>query len=346
MDNIEEFDQHKLIAEFIKLNMDQFLEIGHGFYKESKQKLQVKLATVYSDYLKNVTERYGKSKSFFIRDEPQELSSFYVPVGIKSSKLHLKAANLRAILSHNSKSIISGTAGSGKSILLKYLLLDALKSKKQVPVFIELRDNNLDKLPLHELLITTFRCYGLDLEEEFLIKALKAGQFILLLDGLDEITMDRRRIIVDEVEEIVKGYPKNSIIITSRPDNLTAEFQTFSIYKTLPLTQTQSISLVEKLPADNQIRDKFIQDLEGNMFKQHESFLSNPLLLTIMLLTYGYSTDIPNKLSVFYNQAFEALFQRHDTMKGAYKRIRETKLDIQDFGKVLEVFVFKHMMID
>ena len=43
-------------------------------------------------------------------------------------------------------------------------------------------------------------------------------------------------------------------------------------------------------------------------------------------------------MSIFYNQAFEALFQRHDTMKGAYKRIRKTKLDIQDFEKILNVF--------
>ena len=335
---LTEFDQNKVIAEFLKLNIDSFFDLGKGVLKGTKENIKLKLKTGYSSYLKNISERYGKSKSFFIRDEPQDLNTFYVPVGLQSSKINIKAANLRAILSHNTKSIICGTAGSGKSILLKHLLLDALKNKKQVPVFIELRDNNIEECSLFDNIMEIFNCFGLDLDDKFIEKAFFAGQFILLLDGLDEVKNERREIIVKEIDKIIKEYPKTCVVITTRPDNLTNELQTFSVYHTLPLSKEQSISLVEKLQADEQIKNKFISDLKGDLFEKHSSFLSNPLLLTIMLLTYGYSTDIPNKLSVFYNQAFEALFQRHDTMKGAYKRVRETALDIQDFSKILSIF--------
>jgi len=335
---LPEFDQNKVIAEFIKLNIDSFIDLGKDIFKGTKESIQIRLKTVYSTYLKNVSERYGKSKSFFIRDEPQELSTFYVPVGLQSSNINIKTANLRAILSHNTKSIISGTAGSGKSILLKYLLLDALKNKKQVPVFLELRDNNIEQTSLFDNILGIFDCFGLNLESKFIKKAFSVGQFILFLDGLDEVKYERREIIVKEIDTIIKEYPKTSVIVTTRPDNLTNELQTFSIYQTLPLSKDQSISLIEKLQADEQIKGKFINDLKGDLYEKHSSFLSNPLLLTIMLLTYGYSTDIPNKLSVFYNQAFEALFQRHDTMKGAYKRLRKTVLDIQDFSKILSIF--------
>ncbi|HCL81709.1 MAG TPA: hypothetical protein DHW81_05635 [Nitrospiraceae bacterium] len=57
-----------------------------------------------------------------------------------------------------------------------------------------------------------------------------------------------------------------------------------------------------------------------------------------MLLTYGQSANIPSKLNVFYNQAYEVLFERHDALKGGYKRDRLTHLDIQDFGRLFSAF--------
>jgi hypothetical protein len=56
-----------------------------------------------------------------------------------------------------------------------------------------------------------------------------------------------------------------------------------------------------------------------------------------MLLSYGQSASIPNKISVFYNQAYEALFERHDVLKDGFRRKRLTPLDIQDFARVFAV---------
>jgi hypothetical protein len=105
-----------------------------------------------------------------------------------------------------------------------------------------------------------------------------------------------------------------------------------------PLTLDQASELVEKLPFDADLKSKFLKDLRSSLFEKHESFLSNPLLLSIMLLTYGQSADIPNKLNVFYNQAYETLFQRHDALKGGFQRDRSCNLDIQDFARVFSAF--------
>lgn len=60
-----------------------------------------------------------------------------------------------------------------------------------------------------------------------------------------------------------------------------------------------------------------------------------------MLLTYSQSADIPNKLSVFYSQAYEALYQRHDALKGGFRRERLSNLDIQDFARVFSAFAIQ-----
>jgi hypothetical protein len=57
-----------------------------------------------------------------------------------------------------------------------------------------------------------------------------------------------------------------------------------------------------------------------------------------MLLTYGQSASIPNKISIFFNQAFEALYQTHDAYKGGFARKRSTDLDIQEFERVFAAF--------
>ncbi len=57
-----------------------------------------------------------------------------------------------------------------------------------------------------------------------------------------------------------------------------------------------------------------------------------------MLLTYGQGAHIPDKLSIFYGKAYEALFERHDALKGGFQRQRLTSLDIQEFARVFAAF--------
>ena len=98
------------------------------------------------------------------------------------------------------------------------------------------------------------------------------------------------------------------------------------------------MELVQKLPFDDPVKERFIDSLHNGLYEEHESFLSNPLLLSIMLLTFSDIAHIPSKLSIFYQQAYESLFQKHDALKGGFQRDRCTRLDIQDFERVFSAF--------
>ncbi len=336
---MEEFDINKVISEFVSSQIDDIFNLGKEFLKGTKSSIQLSLKTVYKDYLKRSYERYGKSKSFFIREEPVNLYEFYVPMGIVCNKITIPSTNIKAILDVNRCSIISGTGGAGKSIMLKHLFVGSIKLKKQVPIFVELRDLNSTTQTVEELIKETSSNFGLSINDKFFMKALEKGHFILFLDGLDEVTKSKKEIILDEINVLTIKYPKISIVLSTRPDIKLSELDIFTSFKTLAFTKKQSIQLIERLPtADDDLRTKFISDLNAGLFEKHKSFLSNPLLLSMMMLTYGFSSDIPNKSSIFYNQAFQALFQRHDSFKGSYKRKRETNLDIRQFSKVFSAF--------
>ena len=59
-----------------------------------------------------------------------------------------------------------------------------------------------------------------------------------------------------------------------------------------------------------------------------------------MLLTYDNYAEIPEKLHLFYSNAFETLYYKHDATKGGYKRELKSKLAFDSFKKVFACFCF------
>lgn len=334
----EELDVNKMAAEFVSQNIERFYNTGKDVLKGAADKARLHLNRSYKDYLECVAARYSKAKSFFIRNEPTNLYNFYVPIGISSEKAKLSNASIGAISAVSPFAVITGSGGSGKSVLMRHLLLDAIAQRQKVPVILELRELNQTEQSLLHFIKETLHSNRFTLDDDYIEKALKAGHFALLFDGFDELAPSTRKGVRKRLFELAKNYDQNVILLSSRPDQEFSGWPAFSVFSMDALTLGQAVDLVEKLPFDSDLKTKFLKDLQSGLFEKHRSFLSNPLLLSIMLLTYGESADIPNKLSIFYSQAYETLFQRHDALKAGFQRERLTKLDIQDFGRVFSAF--------
>lgn len=171
-----------------------------------------------------------------------------------------------------------------------------------------------------------------------MVSALKLGKFALLLDGFDELETPQSRAIAADVKKFADEFPLNTIRIASRPDVRFLGWPGFSIVKTEPLNEEQACHLIAKLPADETIKLRFTNELRAGLFEENESFLSSPLLLTIMLITYRSNAEIPRRRSVFYSQAYSALFSEHDAAKGGFRRVRHSSLDIHEFSDVFSAF--------
>ncbi|MCP4160609.1 MAG: hypothetical protein GY760_11095 [Deltaproteobacteria bacterium] len=87
------------------------------------------------------------------------------------------------------------------------------------------------------------------------------------------------------------------------------------------------------------IRD-FIHDFNDNKFDEHKSFLYNPLLLSIMIMTYSQAKNIPNELNLFFDQAYHALYQKHAIDNKNFVHHLYSELEYNDFKNVLSAFCF------
>lgn len=336
-----DLDPNAIAAEFLSQRLDSIVDAMKDLVKETGDKVRLRLDRTYRIYLTALAAKYSKAKSFMLRGESVPLYKFYVHLDLTIRHKRVSAAGLREVLSVSRHAIITGSGGSGKSMFIRHLLMDALSSKVKVPVFIELRQFNGTDANLVDVIKDALSAFGLDVGSAYIDKALQLGHFLFFLDGYDEVAYDKRDKVATYILDFVRKLGQNDIIVTSRWDSALEGWQDFAVHSIAPLNVAQARAVIERLSFDEEMKQRFIRDLQGGLFDRHQSFLSNPLLLSIMLLSYGQSAGIPSKLSVFYNQAYEALFERHDALKDGYRRQLRSGLDIQDFSKLFAAFCLR-----
>ncbi len=330
-------DYIKMSAEVIQNNIESIVQGVIDCSNDVIKKLKVQFGSAYKSYLKTAIKKHSKIKTILYNDRPVYLYDFYVDINVNNKHEETETKKIENLINISKNILITGTAGCGKSTLMKHLFLNSLDTNKYIPIFIELRRLNKPRTKLMQLIYNTIQTLKFSLEEKYFIQSLNSGKFIFFFDGFDEIDEEIRAEITQEIHDMSDAYSENCFIITSRPDDEFISWNSFTEFKALPLELPKAKQLISNIDYDNEVKQKFIEQLD-NLFDEHKSFVSNPLLLTIMLMTFNQYASIPNKLHLFYGQAFETLFCKHDATKGAYKRRIFTNLSIDDFLYVLSCF--------
>lgn len=334
---MEEFDSNKLIAEIVSSNIENLFDISKNFIADKTNQVKARLKSTFSKYLEGLERKYSSTKTIIYRDTPQSIKHFYEPIDLFNDKIILSSPKIDDLLELKKPIIITGTGGSGKSTFLKYLLLNSLERRKLIPIFVELRYIEQEKIGLIDYIYKSLQLKKVNLETEYLDQAFSHGNFLFLLDGFDELSTIFAQQIGNEIDEISQIYPKCHFIVTSRPGQDFISWTNFIELHTRPLTQEKATSLVERLNFDEEIKANFIRELNNTLYRSHRSFFENPLLLSIMLITYRDSASIPSELHNFYSLAFEALYYRHDASK-SFNRPTLTDLPVDKGKDIMAAF--------
>src|SRR6266436_5123915 len=292
-------------------------------------------------YLDSTIEKCSKVKTFLNRDEPVRLLDVYVPTTFKSDSRVFSDDQLISTLSNDHKLIILGSAGSGKSMFMKYLLITLSRQpKRRVPVFIELRRlANSPSKSLIDFMYDSLVTPGAKTTRDQFVNGLTHSLFTVILDGFDEVDAGDRSRLEMEILALRDQFPKSPIIVSSREDERFSSWVNFRIYHVQPLAKQQVVDLIVRSKYDNDVKQQFIKSLKAGLYDKHKSFLSVPLLAVMMLITFREIAHIPDKMHIFYEQAFDALYFKHDASKeAAFRRKTHSELPIDEFKRCLSCF--------
>lgn len=339
-----QFDYQKTISDLIQKNVENILK---GIYQKGEDKykeLIIKTGTAFEQYLNTSVNRFNNVKTIIYSHKPVPLYQFYVDVNIRCEDDIINTEEINNLLEYNNCIMIFGSGGTGKSTLFKHLFLNTIHTTNLIPIFLELKNiNDKDYNNFEDFIYESLTNLNFSLEKEYFLNSLKNGQYVFFFDGYDEVKENKKQKISNEITRITNKYNENYYFVSSRQNTMLERgWDNFCDFTMEPLNIEGATSLIKNLNYDEDIKNKFLFELkEGTLYKKHRSFCSNPLLLTIMLLTYQEFAEIPDKLHIFYGRAFDVLYSKHDATKGSFvreKRLEKKGLASDDFKKVLSTF--------
>lgn len=314
--------------------------------------------TEFPKYIERSYAKYSKLKTLLYRDAERPFDEFFVcnyldcfdvPSYKKKRNSPDIIENVTAgkLLERARYSLLVGMGGIGKSMMMRHLFLSSInesKKTKLIPILVTLREFGADNDSLFEIIVDSVHRFDITFSAAHVQKLMSEGKCQLFLDGLDEIKTSDMTSFQRQLDVLIDRYPTNQYVMSSRRISSFVELPRFSVFWMQPFTLEQALELVDKLDycsEEPRLKEQFKINLQEEYISTHEEFVTNPLLLTLMLMNYRRFSDVPEKKYLFYEQAYDTLLTRHDSDKIAYKRVFHSVTDPSDFTLAFREFCAK-----
>ncbi len=252
-----------------------------------------------------------------------------------SDRLHLSTNEQEAvpgigiIVKHN-KLMLLGKPGAGKTTFLQYIALQCNQGKYRsdlIPFFMQLRSLTSEFIDEEESDLFNYfiqECKNLGLSQEQAIILLQEGRFLVLLDGLDEVSQEETDKLLKQIDQFAQEYYKNQIIITCRSASQNYHFRGFTYVEIADFKQEQIESFARqwfvataKDPAQGLLKaEQFIEQLEHPENQPIRELGITPILLNLICSVFRERSSFPTKRAKLYQAALDILLKRWDQARG------------------------------
>ena len=314
-------DRIEKIEEFLGDNNDDeyFIQPNIKKIMRSRQEL------IISDNDKNTLNRIGEQ----IFGKKETLDSFLKILMSKTKK----------------KFLLTGDAGSGKSILVfKMVLISINYLLKENHNHILLEEKKDFALPVCFRAIDFINSYSLhnfsNIIESFYGNMIAIKPNLIIIDGIDEVGNEIRDKIKCNIESYLSKSNNNAnILFTSRINyGIIESFFEYENYELLPYGVNQAISLIKKIIKTNNISinivEKSINELEGQI-----PFY--PLALKLLMDVVKEKHEIPASITELYNRYVSLIFGEYKTTDVDIDKLFEPKIKKDFLANFAYQYFFK-----
>jgi len=289
-----------------------------------------------SSYKSFIDELYYRNLIIRTIDKKSEhtyIENIYHETHIMKGDVREKLEDI--IVPHNSSVYcLIGIAGQGKSTAMKKLMLNIIRDGEYLPFFIELR--NLGDNGIIEELINILFKISIDATREEIESLISGGRVVIVLDGFDELDIQRRSDIYNEIDLISNRY-KTPIIVSSRPNTEICSYPraASNTYKIAELNNSDIEAIIRKR-MDTKEAEPAIAMLEKN--KELMSSMISPILVSLFCACYPESDFVPDTASGYYDRIFNILYEGHDKDKNFFFRRKKFNRSITDMKEIFCAF--------
>lgn len=269
-------------------------------------------------YAQTLEKQYSKIPVPFIKDRPLILKDVYVPLRVAGSLTGAKIDSMEAVNQYP-RLMMTGAPGSGKSTLLKHFLLSCISGKLSrlpnhpVPILLELNRMNTSDKTLREELIGVLSRNNFPNGENFVQYGLEQGTLVLLLDGLDEVSSQKRSKVVQKIKDISNQYSKCPLIVTCRTAVYNGELNDI-VGPTLEVAEFDDMQILQFMSSweKDMPPDKSVNQLIRTLHDRPRimELARNPLMLTIIAYLYCDTPhELPHSRAEFYHISTDVLLR-------------------------------------
>lgn len=268
-------------------------------YHELEKILIEKNKFISQCYIEPNLKTFEKTKSeIIVAQATGELSETTLKDTMFGKKENIKSL-IKLLSNRKHFVLVEGEAGSGKSIfsikLLQYSIEETIKTLKiknndEIKSPILLKATSIKDLDynLFSLKIENFYSNGSNIKAKFLI-----------IDGIDEVSIDEREQILNFAERYC-NLKNISLLITTRKDqDISAQLKNYNKFELLPFELSQAIEFLKRMAGKNQ---KLINSLLKNIQELQHQIPMTPMSLVLLIEIAAKYNEIPASISELYER--------------------------------------------